>query len=236
MLNTLCSTLKWKCKWFKRIRLSSTFSKFIEFVVAFAVVVVNGDNQIKINWSESFIKFVVLWLVCTLSCEIVLLTFQLVSAVKLYWSFNQFKISVQPISLIGNSILAGITYIQVKLQSRLNQYKGVCVRVCASLSCDAISILASTDILLRSIALMTNLKRSEFYGVHFCFVAVDTMKNAFECENRIKYHLFCLNVIHRNRMQWCCSVFCLTHRVMERRQQVESITVNIDDNKRKREK
>lgn len=125
MLNTLCSTLSWKCKCFKRIKLSSTFSKLIEFVVV--VVVVNGDNQIKINWSESFIKFVVLWLVCTLSCEIVLLTFQLVSAVKLYWSFNQFKISVQPISLIGNSILAGITYTQVKLQSRLNQYVGVYV-------------------------------------------------------------------------------------------------------------
>lgn len=83
---------------------------------------------------------------------------------------------------------------------------------------------------------MTNLKRNEFYGVHFCFffvivvavaVTVDTMKNALECENKIKYHLFCLNVIHRNRMQWCCSLFRLTHRVMERRQQVESITLTL---------
>lgn len=90
--------------------------------------------------------------------------------------------------------------------------------------------------LLRSIALMTNLKRNDFYGTHFwpffiiivvVVVVVDSMKNALKYENRIKYHLFCLNVIHRNRMQWCCSLLCLTHRVMKRRQQVESITLTL---------
>lgn len=76
-----------------------------------------------------------------------------------------------------------------------------------------INLGASTDILFCSIALTTNLNRNDLNGVHFCFFCIFTFSAAL-CtlsdihENRkIKNHLFCLNVIHRNRMHWCCCLF-----------------------------
>lgn len=128
ILSTICSIyIKWKCKWFKCIRLSSTFSKFIEFVVVIVVDVVNCDNQIKINWSWIIYKICcVVTCVCTLSCEIVfILTFQLVSAVKLYWNFNQFEISLH--NLIDWKFDSGqhnMHWSKIAVAS-LEQYKGV---------------------------------------------------------------------------------------------------------------
>lgn len=48
-----------------------------------------------------------------------------------------------------------------------------------------------------------------FHGVSLSPLYVSLLENALEYENRIKCHLFCLNVIHRYRVQRC-SLFCLT--------------------------
>lgn len=163
----------------------------------------------------------------TLSSWNLLLTFQLVSTVKSHSSFNQFvseralrsdglsvgyvlKIQFTDADSKYNTIAVASQSIHTRhLSLSLSPYLYVCILNDINLGINRHSItLYFFNDKSQPIRILRCHFRPPLYVSHpsLSFVLV---KNALEYENRIKCHLFCLNVIHRYRMQRC-SLFCLT--------------------------